>query len=150
MNPFKLKVTDLARPDKLLIYGINSLSSVGSTLYSTKKQQAKANAELTHIGTKKVEKVETQLFKFNPSSNTIDKQLTNFEFLEKPEQDFNYWLNFHGIHDVDHIETVGSKVALERLTLRQILDTTQRPKIEHYDHYLFINRLLNQRPVYWK
>jgi magnesium transporter len=31
------------------------------------------------------------------------------------------------------------KIGLERLTIRQILDTTQRPKLEQYDHYLFIN-----------
>ncbi len=34
---------------------------------------------------------------------------------------------------------LGESMGLERLTLRQIIDTTQRPKVEEYEHYLFFS-----------
>jgi magnesium transporter len=104
-----------------------------------RNKKAKAHAELTFIGEQKVEKVESQRFRFNNSSNIVDTSISDFDFLRSPEEGFNYWVNFHGIHDVQLIEGIGQKIGLERLTIRQILDTTQRPKLEQYDHYLFIN-----------
>jgi magnesium transporter len=38
---------------------------------------------------------------------------------------------------VDLIEKISNKLELERLTIRQIVDTTQRPKVEDYDHYIY-------------
>lgn len=134
-----MKKSNLTRPDKLLVQGFHSLSSMAHSLYSLQKQEAKANAELTHIGEKKIDQVESQLYKFNEESNTIKTDLKDFDFLATPDKGHNYWLNFHGIHNVDLIEKVGNKIGLERLTLRQILDTTQRPKLEQYERYLFIS-----------
>ncbi len=51
----------------------------------------------------------------------------------------NYWLNVHGIHEVDLVEKIGQTLNLERLTIRQLLDTTQRPKVDDYDDYVFFS-----------
>jgi magnesium transporter len=129
----------IRRPDKLLANSLKTLSSIGQDFYSSQKQKAKAHAELTFIGEQKVEKVESQRFRFNNSSNIVDTSISDFDFLRSPEEGFNYWVNFHGIHDAQLIEGIGQNMGLERLTIRQILDTTQRPKLEQYDHYLFIS-----------
>ncbi len=129
-----MKIRDLTRPDKLIAEGIKVLSNLGQELYSSQKTLSKAKGQLTFIGQKKLEKVLNQRYRYNEESIRKEVDLHDFHL---PEGDHhNYWLNFHGIHEVETIEKVGAQFDLERLTIRQILDTTQRPKVEDYDHYL--------------
>lgn len=113
------------------------MSGIGQSLYASKKAESKATAKLTFIGKKKVEKVKSQLYTYN--SDTVDKKqsIKEFAFLSKPNESVNYWLNFHGIHQVQVIKKVGEAAQLDRLTIRHVLDTTQRPKMEHFPKYLF-------------
>ncbi|MEQ9298472.1 MAG: magnesium/cobalt transporter CorA [Cyclobacteriaceae bacterium] len=134
-----MKPQDLARPDKLLIGGIKSLNKIGYKLYSNQKTEAKGKAELTFIGKKRVEQVQNQLHAFNANEYEIAEGLEDFGYVETLESSKNHWLNFHGIHDVGVIEKIGNQANLDRLTIRQILDTTQRPKVEEHDHYLFFS-----------
>jgi magnesium transporter len=134
-----MKPKDFAHPDKLLFGSIKSLSNLGQKLYSSQKTEAKAKAELTFIGEKRLEEVSNQLHKYNLRDYTIVEELDDFDFIKSREAHKNYWLNFHGIHDVDIIQKVGEQANLDRLTLRQILDTTLRPKFEEYDDYIFFS-----------
>ncbi len=52
------------------------------------------------------------------------------------------WLNIDGSHQVDFLKEIGNSLAIHPLALEDILDTSQRPKIEDYEKYLFIE--LNQ------
>ncbi|UXX81062.1 magnesium/cobalt transporter CorA [Reichenbachiella carrageenanivorans] len=134
-----MKPIDITRPDKLLLQGIKTLSTLGQSLYSNKKSEAKAKAELTFIGQKKMDEVQSQLYEFDADSLDIKEDLTSFQFLKEPVKSKVYWLNFHGIHDVPMVQKVGKSARLDRLTIRQILDTTQRPKVEDYEDHLFFS-----------
>jgi magnesium transporter len=134
MKFFKLK-----RPDKLLIQGIKSLTDLSSVLYSDQKNEAKAKAELAFIGEKKMNEVESQLYEYNRDFYSKKESIVDFSFIQSLGKSNNYWLNFHGIHDVKIVENVGKLIGLDRMTIRQILDTTQRPKVEEYDDYLFFS-----------
>jgi len=48
------------------------------------------------------------------------------------------WININGLNNVADIERLGLNYELHPLTLEDIVDTTQRPKIDEYDSYLFI------------
>ncbi len=48
------------------------------------------------------------------------------------------WLNVDGSHQVEILEEIGSRLDIHPLVLEDILDTSQRPKMEDYDQYLFI------------
>jgi magnesium transporter len=48
------------------------------------------------------------------------------------------WINVNGVHEVSLIETLGKCFDLHQMTLEDIVNTTQRPKIEEFPHYLFI------------
>ncbi len=58
-----------------------------------------------------------------------------FPFREKPTVT---WVNVDGIHEVDVIEHIGRHFDVHPLTLEDILNTGQRPKMEDFDSYLFI------------
>lgn len=135
-----MKPQELIRPDKLLMQGLKTLSDLGQkSLYTNQKTEAKARAELTFIGDKKMDEVQIQLYEYDQHSFKKEELIKDFAFIKEPRQDQNYWLNFHGIHDVEIIQEVGSVIKLDRLTIRQILDTTQRPKVEEYDDHLFFS-----------
>lgn len=48
------------------------------------------------------------------------------------------WININGLNNVKDIETVGLHYKLHPLTLEDIVNTNQRPKIEEFDDYLFV------------
>ena len=48
------------------------------------------------------------------------------------------WINIDGLGDIDVLRTLGKQFNLHPLALEDVLATGQRPKMEQYDHYLFI------------
>ena len=48
------------------------------------------------------------------------------------------WINIEGIHNPSNLEKIGNAYGLHSLTMEDILNTDQRPKLEHYDSYLFL------------
>lgn len=48
------------------------------------------------------------------------------------------WMNVSGVHDLGLIEALGSRFGLHPMTLEDIVNTTQRPKIEEFPRHLFI------------
>lgn len=48
------------------------------------------------------------------------------------------WIDVAGVHDAGAIQTIGDAVGIHPLTLEDIANTTQRPKIEAYGDYLYV------------
>lgn len=135
----KVKNIDITRPDKLLLSGLKTLTNLSQALYFDQKSEAKERGELAFIGQKKVEEVQTQLFQYDPNQADSQEQVFDFNFLEASASNRVSWLNFHGLHDVELIQKLGTSLKLDRITVKQTLDTTLRPKVEEYDHYLFFS-----------
>jgi magnesium transporter len=128
------------KPEKIFLQGLQLLTNINFSLYSKLKSEAKAKPEITFIGEKKVEEIQSQLFIFNADNLKEAEQLKHFDEFEKHNDGSNVlWLNFYGLHDTDLFEALGRCIDIDRFTLRQIVDTTQRPKAEEYDHYLFFS-----------
>ena len=137
----KIKPIDLARPDKLLFTGLKTLTELTLTpvnMYADLKAKSKGKAEITFIGEKMLDQVKVQLFKFN-EIEIEEKREKSFESISNLANSHIYWLNVHGLHEVDLIQELASIMNFDRLSVRHILDTTQRPKVEEFDDYLFFN-----------
>lgn len=137
----KIKPSDLVRPDKLLLTGLKTLTNLTQTpinMYADLKAKSKGKAEITFIGEKKLEEVKIQLFSFTEDEcqESDDKE---FKIISNKKDTHKYWLNIHGLHDVALIQELAKILELDRLSVRQLLDTTQRPKVEEFDDYLFFN-----------
>ena len=48
------------------------------------------------------------------------------------------WINIDGLGDLSVLRILGERFNLHPLALEDVLDTSQRPKVEQYDDYLFI------------
>ncbi len=91
-----------------------------------------------HIGEKKIEKTRITIIDY-------DKDKFQQYEAEKIEECFPFkdtptvtWINIDGIHEVEIIEDIGKHFDLHPLLLEDIVNTGQRPKIEHFENYLFI------------
>jgi magnesium transporter len=49
-----------------------------------------------------------------------------------------YWIEINGTNDVKMLQELGAKYHLHPLALEDLLHVPQRPKLEPYEHYLFI------------
>ena len=48
------------------------------------------------------------------------------------------WINIQGLHDTELIKKIGDILDIHPLTLEDVVDTGQRPKMEVYEDYLYI------------
>lgn len=55
-----------------------------------------------------------------------------------PDPSKKLWLNIHGVHDTNLIKKIGEHFDLHPLVLEDILNTEQRPKVDEFDGYLFL------------
>ncbi|NJN41351.1 MAG: magnesium/cobalt transporter CorA [Flammeovirgaceae bacterium] len=132
------RLKDKINPEKLILGGLKTLSSINLNFYSRLKSDSKRRTDITFIGEKKIQNVKSQLFEYSEHDCIVTEQINSFEKL-KDENGKVFWLNFHGIHDVNLFQRLASEIKLDRLTLRQLVDTTQRPKVEEFDTYIFFN-----------
>jgi magnesium transporter len=93
---------------------------------------------IIHIGEKKIDQVKINLVDYNPEK--LDTKL-----LVSPEDTFICrdtdtvsWINIIGLHDPEILQNIGSHFGIHALTLEDIVNTEQRPKVEIFDDYIFI------------
>ena len=108
-------------------------------LYSQMSGKAgAAPGTLVHIGRKRIEKTQLSLLSYNAESvqeHQVDTLQDAFRYCDGSALT---WLNIDGIHDIDLIESLGRHFSIHPLTQEDILNTTQRPKFEEYDHYAYV------------
>ena len=97
-----------------------------------------APGALVHVGEKKVEKVRIKIVVYN-SENIVEKELNNIEecLLFKDQLGTNLWINVDGLDKIEVIEKLGSYFDIHPLTLEDVLNTGQRPKMEDYESYVY-------------
>ncbi|MFT4308925.1 MAG: magnesium/cobalt transporter CorA [Candidatus Woesearchaeota archaeon] len=93
---------------------------------------------LVHTGTKTNKPVSIIVTEY--SDKNIDTlhvdDITKLEY--KPRKKKQYWLDVRGVHDKDVLSRIGSLFNIHPLVLEDIMNTSQRPKIEEYEGYSYI------------
>jgi magnesium transporter len=93
---------------------------------------------LIHVGEKKVQDVRITYIDYD-QQHFEEKQVPTveecFRFKATPSVT---WINIDGIHDVELMEKLGTQYGVHPLTLEDILNTSQRPKFEEVEGYVFI------------
>jgi magnesium transporter len=106
-----------------------------------KKRSRKAGlppGTLIHIGEKKTEEIKITIMDYD-ESQFQEKEAKSFDecFPYKGRPTVT-WINVDGIHQVETLEKLGECFELHPLTLEDILNTDQRPKIEDFGDYMYI------------
>lgn len=95
----------------------------GTLIYTGKKSDKDFQVECFDYTKDDVE--ETILLNIEEASNYKDTESVT-------------WINVDGLKHTDKIEEIGKQYNLHPLVLEDIVNTTQRPKIDEYDDYLFV------------
>ncbi len=93
---------------------------------------------VVHVGDQNPQKPKITIIDFDEreyGEHVLDEIEDSIAFLYKKT---STWINIDGIHDTSIIERAGITFGLHPLVLEDIGNTTQRPKFEDYEDYLFI------------
>lgn len=108
------------------------------TMKKISKKAGLPPGTLVHIGEKKSEKVRITVFEYHEELFQ-QREIENIdEYHPSHDPAVTTWINVDGLHRLDIIEKIGELFALHPLTLEDIVNTGQFPKIEDYEDYLFI------------
>lgn len=93
---------------------------------------------LIHVGESRDESTRITVFDFTPDS--VDEQVLGDvgDVAAYRDHDSVTWINIDGLGDVSLVDTLGKAFGLHPLVLEDILNTSQRPKVEEYEDYLYI------------
>ena len=97
---------------------------------------------LVHIGEIKLDKPVISLIEYDSVEMTervlTSVELAAFNLDNYKDSHKKIWLNIHGLNDATLIKLVGDLFHLHPLVQEDILNTEQRPKIDEFDDYVFI------------
>jgi magnesium transporter len=102
-----------------------------------RKKQNPTNFVFTGVQHEK--EIAIQLFDYNKDGHLELSNIKHGEFNNFSDLTKQYWLNIHGIHDVETVNTICKKVGIHDLAIQDILDVNQRPKFQEYDDYWFFS-----------
>ncbi|WP_075348893.1 magnesium/cobalt transporter CorA [Algoriphagus marinus] len=94
-------------------------------------------AALVFTGEKKIETVDITMITYDIDG--VSEEVVTMDQLPEVLKSKRkvLWIDIDGLHDVELIEKVGAIFSIHRLTLEDILNVQQRPKMEVFDEYIF-------------
>lgn len=100
---------------------------------------------LLYTGKPSNEKIEIHQILYG-SEMISEKDMSEIEFdLFIEDQSKVNWINLNGLHQIDILKGIGEKYQIPNLVLEDILNQNQRPKIEEFDHGIFVVTKM----IYW-
>jgi magnesium transporter len=106
-----------------------------------KKRSAKTGMDpgtLVHVGEDRTAAVSITVMEYGPDSFAEKKiNIDELTGVTIPD-DSVLWVNIDGIHDLSVVEKLGAVFKIHNLHLEDLLNTTQRPKTDSTDDYLFV------------
>ncbi|MCE5334966.1 MAG: magnesium/cobalt transporter CorA [Desulfobacteraceae bacterium] len=93
---------------------------------------------LVHIGERRTDSVKITVFEYGEDhcDEFVNEDL---ETIASPKSESAVrWIKVEGIHNVDTMAKIGEIFDIHPLTIEDILNTDQRPKMEDFDNYTFI------------
>jgi len=106
-----------------------------------KKSSKKAGMSpgiLVHVGEQKIETARITLMGYDQvrlEEKKLESIEESFAFKDTPPVS---WINIDGLHEVELIEKIGTHFNIHPLTLEDIVNTGQRPKVEDFEEYIFL------------
>lgn len=93
---------------------------------------------LIYTGERGKEPITFKVFEFdqNDFSEKDFQKVEDIFFCKESKK--KCWINIDGVHNIEIMEKIQNQFNIHPLTMEDIIHTSQRPKLEEYDEYLFI------------
>ncbi|MCB9232222.1 MAG: magnesium/cobalt transporter CorA [Bacteroidia bacterium] len=98
------------------------------------------------LGEQKTDHLEVRQIRYN-ELDFSEKEVKSLEKFELSD-DHVLWVDVIGLHDVENIEKIGQIFGIHPLSLEDIVNTSQRPKVDFYAEYIYlvIKQIINHEP----
>ncbi|MGE0083936.1 MAG: magnesium/cobalt transporter CorA [Desulfococcaceae bacterium] len=97
-----------------------------------------APGTMVFIGERKQEKARIDVIDYSDNALNEQRDVSVNQCMDFAKSPGVTWINVNGIHDTGLIESLGKGFDLHPLTLEDIVNTSQRLKIEEFPNYIFI------------
>lgn len=104
----------------------------------THRQVALSPGTVVYHGPRKADQVRISTIEYGPDFFEENSDLSLADALGKIGSGRIVWINIDGLHDTDMLTQLGNQVNVHPLVLEDIVNVTQRPKVEDYEDYLYI------------
>ena len=93
---------------------------------------------LVHIGEPKTDNSYISAFYYNAQHCEEQQGIGIEKIVGNRSKPGITWLNIDGLHDTALVERIGKAFGISSLTLEDILNTHQRPKLDEYGNYVYV------------
>jgi magnesium transporter len=93
---------------------------------------------LVHVGKKRTEKARVRIVDYDEAHYHEQEATTaeeSFPFKDRPT---TTWISVEGLHQVEIVEAIGKHFGLHPLLQEDILNTSERPKMDDFGDYMFV------------
>lgn len=111
---------------------------MNSVLKKRIKKYGLAPGTLIHTGFVTQGKIRITLIEYDTENFKINDKVSLEECLNSMNTPAPTWINISGIHDPSMVEKIGRRLGLHPLLLEDILNNTQRSKIDDYKDTIYI------------
>ena len=105
-------------------------------------QRKLVEPRIQFVGQKFLDIPDIQIFNYDGSQLQEFTAKGDFSEIEKIVYQKKHeitWINIHGIHDIELIREISAKFQIDNLVVQDIVDTTQRPKVDIHPDFLFFS-----------
>jgi len=103
-----------------------------------KKHVGQVPGTLVYTGKKSNKDFHVECFDYTKTYIEESALLNIEDVINYKETNSVTWINVNGLKHIDQIENIGKQYDLHPLVLEDIVNITQRPKIDEYENYLFL------------
>ncbi|THD67920.1 magnesium/cobalt transporter CorA [Robertkochia marina] len=115
-----------------------SINNLISRPFQKQPKIGKAPGSVIYLGKRRGEKFRVSLMHYNEAEITEEPLEKVEAFVLSPTSRGVNWFNIKGLSNTEEVETLGKSFGLSALTLEDIVNTDQRPKMDHLDDHLFV------------
>lgn len=115
-----------------------SLNNLITRPFQKHQKIGKAPGSVIYLGKRKGEKFRVSLTFYNASELSEEPLEKAEAFVLSPVSTGVNWFNIKGLSNTEDVENLGKSFGLSALTLEDIVNTEQRPKMDYLDDYLFV------------
>jgi magnesium transporter len=105
---------------------------------SGKQAPGASPGTLSYVGKIRQERVKIEVIDYDKDNFQKHSLKNALEAAPYANSQSVTWINVTGVHEAKKVAELGKVFSLHPLTLEDIMDTTQRPKVDEYEEYLFI------------
>jgi len=102
------------------------------------KKAGMSPGTLVHVGEKKQDQTRITVMDYAMDRLVEDQPPDVESVFPFKDNHSTTWINIDGVHDIEAVEKLGHHFKVHSLTLEDAVNTTQRPKLEEFDEYLYV------------